>query len=409
MAPKGETVPVPHMPSGDQSGFMSRMATKAKDTEAHKNTVDSYAQFWDADHKNLANTEESIANRREKYAQLTNHYYDLVTDFYEYGMTDPVPDLYNHLRSKRDEAGWGQSFHFARMFQGDTFVQAIARHEQYLAARLGLKPGMTAIDIGCGVGGPMREVIRCTGANVIGLNNNAYQVERANKLNKSMKLEGYGKAIKGDFMKMPFPDAHVDAAYAFEACVHAPRLEGVYSEVFRVLKPGGYFANYEWATTAKYDENNLVQKKIINEIEEGDSLPKLYTIEQVKAAIRSVGFELIDCQDFADPDAPMSSGQEPWYSPLQGSYSLQMDQLYRWRMNPVGRIMTSIFTWFMELVRLAPPGTCKVSLLLNLAAAALVKGGEEHLFTPMFFFLARKPETPAAGGGRQRATNGASH
>ena len=68
-------------------------------------------------------------------------------------------------------------------------------------------------------------------------------------------------------MKMPFPDSYVDAAYAFEACVHAPRLEGVYSEVFRVLKPGGHFANYEWCSTASYDENNLEQKKIINAIE----------------------------------------------------------------------------------------------------------------------------------------------
>jgi sterol 24-C-methyltransferase len=377
MSPSVAEIPKPVMPSGEQDSFMSRMATKAKNMDAHRSTVESYNSFWDADHKDLKNTDTAIEKRRGAYAQLTNHYYDLVTDFYEYG--------------------WGQSFHFARMFKGDTFIQSISRHEQYLATRLGLRPGLTALDIGCGVGGPMREVIRCTGAKVIGLNNNAYQVERATRLNKAYKLDAFAKVIKGDFMKMPFPDGHLDAAYAFEACVHAPRLEGVYSEVFRVLKPGGYFANYEWCTTAKYDENNLAQKKVVNGIEEGDSLPKLYTIEQCKEAIRSVGFELIDSEDFADPKSSMASGQDPWYSPLQGSYSLQMDQIYRWRMNPIGRVMTTVFTWFMELVRLAPPGTCRVSLLLNLAAENLVKGGEEHLFTPMFFFLAKKPDSGLSG------------
>ena len=38
------------------------------------------------------------------------------------------------------------------------------------------------------------------------------------------------------------PDNSFDAVYAIEATVHAPELEGVYREIFRVLKPGGTFA-----------------------------------------------------------------------------------------------------------------------------------------------------------------------
>ena len=41
---------------------------------------------------------------------------------------------------------------------------------------------------------------------------------------------------------MSFPDNSFDAVYAIEATVHAPSLEGIYSEIFRVLKPGGTFA-----------------------------------------------------------------------------------------------------------------------------------------------------------------------
>ncbi|MCY4191170.1 MAG: hypothetical protein OXC54_02155 [Rhodospirillaceae bacterium] len=43
------------------------------------------------------------------------------------------------------------------------------------------------------------------------------------------------------------------------------------------------------------------------------------------------------------------------------------------------------------MLRLFPDGSRAVSTLLNRAADALVEGGRAGIFTPMFFFLARKP------------------
>ena len=50
------------------------------------------------------------------------------------------------------------------------------RHELFLANVLGLKPGMKVLDVGCGVGGPMRAIAGSSGANIVGVNNSAYQV-----------------------------------------------------------------------------------------------------------------------------------------------------------------------------------------------------------------------------------------
>ena len=44
---------------------------------------------------------------------------------------------------------------------------------------MGLKAGMNVLDVGCGVGGPAREIARFTDANITGLNNNDYQIARA--------------------------------------------------------------------------------------------------------------------------------------------------------------------------------------------------------------------------------------
>ncbi len=53
--------------------------------------------------------------------------------------------------------------------------------------------------------------------------------------------------------------------------------------------------------------------------------------------------------------------------------------------------MTNLGVRALELLRVAPKGSTAVSTLLNEAAAALVRGGETQIFTPMYFFHARKP------------------
>jgi len=44
-----------------------------------------------------------------------------------------------------------------------------------MAMKLGIQPGEVVLDVGCGVGGPAREMAIFTDCNVVGLNNNDYQ------------------------------------------------------------------------------------------------------------------------------------------------------------------------------------------------------------------------------------------
>lgn len=56
------------------------------------------------------------------------------------------------------------------------------------------------LDVGCGVGGPAREIATFTGCNVTGLNNNSYQIQRGNAYAKKAGLEKQVSFVKGDFM-----------------------------------------------------------------------------------------------------------------------------------------------------------------------------------------------------------------
>lgn len=51
------------------------------------------------------------------------------------------------------------------------------------------------------------------------------------------------------------------------------RVLQVYSEVYRVLKPGAIFMTYEWVTTPSYDPTNTAHVACVDEIIIGNGLP----------------------------------------------------------------------------------------------------------------------------------------
>ena len=86
--------------------------------------------------------------------------------------------------------------------QGETFQTAIARHEYYLAGRLGVKQGDKVLDVGCGIGGPLRNIARFTRADITGVTLNEYQVMRGNELTKKAGLAATARLVQQDFMKL---------------------------------------------------------------------------------------------------------------------------------------------------------------------------------------------------------------
>ncbi|KAF2145051.1 uncharacterized protein K452DRAFT_244657 [Aplosporella prunicola CBS 121167] len=355
-----------HGKSGQMRG--GTWAMMNKNSSAQEAAVDEYFKHWD-NKAAVDETPEIREARRKEYATLTRHYYNLATDLYE--------------------MGWAQSFHFCRFAVNEPFKQALARHEHYLAHVMGLRDNMRVLDVGCGVGGPAREISKFSGANIVGLNNNDYQIDRATHYAQKEGLSHKLSFVKGDFMQMTFPDNSFDAVYAIEATVHAPSLEGIYSEIFRVLKPGGVFGVYEWLMTDKYDNENPRHREIRLGIELGDGISNMEKIEVALQAMKAAGFELELNEDLADrPDA------RPWYWPLAGDYS-NMGSLWEFptifRMTKIGRGLAHRFCGALEYIGLAPKGTQKTADSLAVAGDCLVAGGQEKLFTPMYLMVGRKP------------------
>ena len=188
---------------------------------------------------------------------------------------------------------------------------------------------------------------------------------------------------------MTFADETFDNVYAIEATVHAPSLEGIYSEIYRVLKPGGRFAVYEWLMTDNYDNDNVHHREIRLGIEQGDGISNMVTISEGIAAMKAAGFELEINEDLAKRPDPT-----PWYYPLAGDFKYMgtiFDLYTIGRMTKIGRGIAHQLMGFMELTGLAPKGTKKTADSFALAADCLVAGAKEDLFTPMYLMVGRKP------------------
>ncbi|MGB5811092.1 MAG: methyltransferase domain-containing protein [Polyangiales bacterium] len=322
-----------------------------------RGAIRDYLGFFDED------SGGDVEARKADYTTMINHYYDLVTDFYEHG--------------------WSKSFHFAPRFEGESFDASLARSEHFFALKLGLSNDMKVLDVGCGVGGPMRAIARFSGATIEGINNNDYQLTKLAQYNQATGLAAQCSGFKGDFMNLDVPEGTYDAAYAFEATCHAPDKVAVFKEIFRVLKPGARFAAYEWCMTDGFDSNNAKHQEIKKGIETGDSLPDIATVPEVLEALRAAGFEVVESHDAAE----RSDAKTPWYLPLRGETS----SLLAIRRGRVGRAIARRTIRTLERLRVAPPGSADVSRMLGAAAESLIAGGEADIFTPNYFFVVRKP------------------
>jgi sterol 24-C-methyltransferase len=191
-------------------------------------------------------------------------------------------------------------------------------------------------------------------------------------------------------MKMPFPDNTFDRVYSIEATCHAPKLSGVYSEIFRVLKPGGTYATYEWLLDDSYDPSNPHHRQVSYDIEIGDGIPGMVKKSVAIEAFQQVGFKVEHDEDLAD------KGDEiPWYYPLAGElkYVRSVADLIKVSlMTRPARYLSHGLLGVLGFLRLAPPDAMKTAYALGIAADALVAGGREKLFTPMQLYVARKPQ-----------------
>ena len=282
--------------------------------------------------------------------------------------------------------GWGESLHFAPLSPRESLEDSKIRHQRLMISKLEMREGMSVIDVGCGIGGPMRRVVREAGVKVVGVNSSEFQLEKAKSLNAEAGIDHMVDYLACSFMDMgSIADNTFDRGYAIESTCHAPDKAGAFAEIFRVLKPGALFWGQEMCLTDEFDPNDGRHQALKDDLMHGIALKDIATMGEVDRALEAAGFEIIEAKDRAvDEHSPVT----PWYQPMQARTNTLGSAIRR---TPLGRKSLLGTIRLAEVLRLFPRGSAEVVELMDRTADAYVAGGKAGVFSPLYCFLARKP------------------
>ncbi len=302
-----------------------------------------------------------------------------------YDHTETVKEYYD-LCSEFMVFGWGESLHFAPLSPRESLEDSKIRHQRLMIAKLELRKDMTVIDVGCGIGGPMRRVVREAGVRVVGVNSNEIQLEKAKSLNVEAGLDHMVDYLACSFMDMgTIADDTFDRGYAIESTCHAPDKAGAFAEIYRVLKPGALFWGQEMCMTDKFDPDDNRHRAINKDLMHGIALKDIATMGEVNRALETVGFQVIEAKDRAvEENGPTT----PWYQPMETRGKTLDNALRR---IPLGRKAFIATSRLAEALGMFPKGSADVVGLLDRTANACVAAGKAGVFTPLYCFLALKP------------------
>ena len=143
-----------------------------------------------------------------------------------------------------------------------------------------------AIDLGCGAGRNAAVLLqKYPNAHVSALDYSPLSVEKTRKYNKDMVAKGRCSVLQGNVSDLRLPGESFGLVTAFETIYFWPGLERCFSQVNRILKPGGYFliCNESDGT----DSTSKSFEKIIDGM-------SCYTAKQIEKALTQAGFSKVN-------------------------------------------------------------------------------------------------------------------
>ena len=141
------------------------------------------------------------------------------------------------------------------------------------------------VDLGCGGGRNAGELLkRYPTSKVTAVDYSELSVEKAAEYNKAAIEAGRCTVEQGDVSNLMLEEGAYDLATAFETIYFWPGLEKCFSEVAKVLKPGGCFMICN--ESDGLDAASLKFEKIIDGM-------KNHTVEEIEAALKAAGFSKV--------------------------------------------------------------------------------------------------------------------
>ena len=168
------------------------------------------------------------------------------------------------------------------------------------------------LDVGCGVGGSTRHIVRRFGSDLgCGITLSPYQAERATQITQEeSELNPSGSEFRfqvADALDQPFDDASFDLIWSLESGEHMPDKAKFMSELYRVAKPGARIILVTWCHRILGEGEtslNAFERLLLAAINRAYFLPAWVSVGDYQSIAQDLGFADIRTGDWSENVAP---------------------------------------------------------------------------------------------------------
>jgi phosphoethanolamine N-methyltransferase len=157
--------------------------------------------------------------------------------------------------------------------------------------------GRSVLDIGCGLGGIDVHLVRHHGAaQVTGIDIDPALIDRCKLLAQKYRVEAQTRFVCVEPGPLPFDDQSFEIVTSKDSIIHIENKYELAADVYRVLKPGGWFAASDWLAGYEGQASPEMQEYLVAEgLDFGLASAKTYADALLRA-----GFSDIDIVDRND-------------------------------------------------------------------------------------------------------------
>lgn len=160
-----------------------------------------------------------------------------------------------------------------------------------LAREISPAEGSKVLDVGSGLGGPSRCLALEFGCRVTGIDLSTDYCRAAGMLARLLRLDSQVNYLQGNAVEMPFEDAAFDLVWTQHATMNIADKDKLYSEMWRVLKPGGKLVFYDVFAGAVGPVHFPVPWA------HESSTSFLVSPDQIRNRLEHIGFEILTWRD----------------------------------------------------------------------------------------------------------------
>ncbi len=163
-----------------------------------------------------------------------------------------------------------------------------------LAVALAIRPATRVLDLCSGLGGTSRYLAYRYGATVIGVDLNESRVDGARTLTRQVGLQDRVTYALGDATHLDIGSETVDRIVSQESFLHIQDRESLFSECYRVLKPGGGLGFTDWISTDRLDGAARAF------LADGLAASRIVGIPEYASLLSDAGFSKIQTEDLSE-------------------------------------------------------------------------------------------------------------